>query len=174
MKKLIKMNPRHILCLSLITALGLSLLPFAAGAADDELAGTYKLLSSTRKVLDTGEVLDTFGNHPTGFIMFDKEGRMLALIVRDDRPKPASIGKATPEQQAALYRSMLAYGGTYKFDGKSLENHIDISWNELWTDTTQIRDIRKEGDKLIFTTRPAPFSGDGKMSVVTLLWEKVK
>jgi len=69
---------------------------------------------------------------------------------------------------------MLAYGGTYKFDGKSMEHHIDISWNEWWTGTTVIRDVRKEGDKLIYTTRPAPFSGDGKMSVTTLIYEKVK
>ena len=106
--------------------------------------------------------------------MYGKDGRMLVLIVRDDRPKPASIEKATPEQQAALLLSMTAYGGTYKFDGKSIEHHIDISWNEVWTGTTQIRDIRKEGDKLIYTTRPALFVPDRKMSVVTLIWEKVK
>jgi hypothetical protein len=37
-----------------------------------------------------------------------------------------------------------------------------------------IRDIKKEGDRLVYTTKPAPFSGDGKMSVTTLAWEKVK
>ena len=146
---------------------------FAAFAAE-ELTGTYRLVSSTRKVLDTGDVINTYGKQPTGYIMYGKEGRLLAFIVRDDRPKPQSIEKATTEQQAALFRSMLAYGGTYTFDGKSVQHHIDISWNELWTGTTQIRDIRKEGDKLIYTTRPAPFSSDGKMSIVTLIWEKVK
>ena len=99
---------------------------------------------------------------------------MLVLVIKDDRPKPASIQKATPEQQAALFRSMLAYGGTYKFDGTRIEHHIDISWNELLTGTTVIRDVRKEGDKLIYTTHPAPSAGDGKMSVTTLIWEKVK
>ena len=33
---------------------------------------------------------------------------------------------------------------------------------------------KRHADKLIYTTRPAPFSGDGKMSVVTVVWEKVK
>ena len=69
---------------------------------------------------------------------------------------------------------MLAYGGTYKFDGNKVEHHIDISWNEVWTGTTVIRDLKKEGDKLVYTSRAAPFSSDGKMSVVTLVWEKVK
>ncbi len=46
--------------------------------------------------------------------------------------------------------------------------------NEVWTGTTQIRDVKKEGDQLIYTTRPAPITGDGKMSFGTLVWEKVK
>ena len=69
---------------------------------------------------------------------------------------------------------MLAYGGTYKFDGNKVQHQIDISWNEVWTGTTVIRDIKIDGEKLVHTTRPAPFSGDGKMSVVTLVWQKVK
>jgi hypothetical protein len=44
----------------------------------------------------------------------------------------------------------------------------------IWTGTTVIRDLTRDGDKLIYTTRPAPFSGDGKMSVVTVVWERVK
>ena len=32
----------------------ISVFPFASAAADDELAGTYNLVSSTRKLLDTG------------------------------------------------------------------------------------------------------------------------
>jgi hypothetical protein len=54
---------------------------------------------------------------------------------------------------------MLAYSGTYKFDGKTIEHHIDLSWNQIWSGTTQVRDIKKDGDRLIYTTRPAPKSG---------------
>ena len=42
----------------------------------------------------------------------------------------------------------------------------------MWTGTTVIRDIQRDGDKLIYTTRPAPFAADGKMSVLTLVWQK--
>ena len=69
---------------------------------------------------------------------------------------------------------MLAYAGTYKFSGTQVEHHIDASWNEIWTGTTQIRDIRKDGERLVFTTKPAPFPRDGKMSINTLVWELVK
>ena len=148
-------------------------LPFSAIAADEELVGTYKLISSTRKIVDTGEVLDTWGKNPKGFITYGKDGRMLALVVYSERPKP-EIGKTTDQERAELFRTMLAYGGTYRFDGNKVEHHIDISWNDVWTGTTVIRDLKKEGDKLVYTARPAPFFQDGKMSVVTVVWEKVK
>jgi Lipocalin-like domain len=101
-----------------------------------------------------------------------RDGRFLGLITLDGRAKPESVVAMTDQQRADLFRSMLAYGGTYTFDGSKVEHHIDISRNEVWTGTTVIRDIRKEGDKLIYTTRPAPFSSDGKMSVVTAVFEK--
>ena len=55
------------------------------------LTGTYRLISSTRKILDTGEVLNTWGKNPKGFITYGKDRRMLVLIVRDDRPKPGEL-----------------------------------------------------------------------------------
>jgi hypothetical protein len=133
------------------------------------LAGSYKLVSSTRKVLDTGEVSDTF------YIIYTPNGRMLVLIVFDqnDRPTPDSGAAPTDEQAPKLFRTMQAYGGTYEFDGRTVKHHIDMSWNQTWAGTTQIRDAQQDGDKLIYTTRPYPFPADGKMSVVTVVWQKV-
>jgi hypothetical protein len=37
-----------------------------------------------------------------------------------------------------------------------------------------IRELKREGDKLVYSSPAAPFSGDGRMSVVTLVWEKVQ
>src|SRR5262245_63379445 len=158
----------------LMLAATIAALPSSTIASDDELAGTYKLISSTRKILDTGEVLDTWGKNPKGFIMYGKDGRMLVLIVRRDRPKPEGIDKITDQQRADLHRSMTAYGGTYKFDGKRVEYNIDISWNELFTGTTLVRQITKDDDRLTYTSPPARFSGDGRMSQNTLVWEKVE
>jgi hypothetical protein len=158
----------------LMLAATIATLPLSTVAADEELAGTYRLISSTRKILDTGEVVDTWGKNPKGFIIYGKDGRMLVLIVRSDRPKLDSLEKMTDQQRADLFRSMSAYGGTYKFDGKRVEHNIDISWNEVWTGTTVVREITKDGDRLMYRSPAAPFSRDGKMSVVTLVWEKVK
>src|SRR5262245_6575431 len=127
-----------------------------------------------RHELDTGKCLKTCGKNPNGFIIYGKDGRMLVLIVRRDRPKPESVDKITDQQRADLHRSMTAYGGTYKFDGKRVEHNIDISWNEVFTGTTLVREITKDGDRLMYTSPPARLSGDGRMSQNTLVWEKVK
>ena len=105
---------------------------FSIDASADEfsLAGTYKLISSTRKNLDTGEIVDTFGKHPSGYINYGADGRMLVLIVSDENDRP-TLGGAPPtaEQSANLFRTMVSYGGTYEFDGHTVKHHIDISWN---------------------------------------------
>ena len=162
---------RKLISLSALAVASISLSTFAAA---DELNGTYKMISAKRQIVDTGEVTDAYGGpHPNGTIIYGRDGRFLALVTFDGRAKPESILTMTDQQRADLFRSMLAYGGTYSFDGAKVEHHIDISWNEVWTGTTVIRDIKKEGDKLIYTTRPAPFSSDGKMSVVTVVFKKI-
>jgi Lipocalin-like domain len=146
----------------------------AASASEESIVGTYRLISSQRLITDTGEKEDSYGKNPTGFITYGSDGRMMAIITFSNRSKPESLDKLTDPQRAELFRSMLAYAGTYKFSGNQVEHHIDASWNEIWTGTTQIRDIKKEGERLVFTTKPAPFPRDGKMSINTLVWEKVK
>jgi lipocalin-like protein len=149
-------------------------LAFSPAAAQEDLTGTYKLISSKRRIVETGEVLDTWGKNPKGFITYGKDGRMLVLIVTEDRPRPESVEKITDQQRAQLFRTMTAYGGTYEFDGRTVQHHIDISWNEVWTGTTVVRELKKEGNKLVYSSPAAPFSGDGRMSLVTLVWEKVE
>lgn len=127
-------------------AAAVATLPFSAVAADDELVGTYKLVSEQRNIVDTGEIVSM---DSLGYISYGKDGRMLVLIVRRPRPQPESIDKITDQQRVELFRTMTAYGGTYSFDRNMVEHHIDISWNEARTGTTLIRDFKREGDKLI-------------------------
>ena len=142
-----------------------------ATAAEDELYGTYALVHTTFKLVDTGQE-ETIPNE-RGFITYTKEGRMFVIIARGERPKPESLSKMSDQERADLFRSMTAYTGKFKFDGKAVEHDIDISWNEVWTGTKQIRYARKEGNRIILTTPKAPRPIDGKMSETTLIWEKV-
>ncbi len=143
-------------------------------AAQESLEGTWKLVSSKRTNLATGTTTDSLGPNPQGFITYGRDGRMMVLITRTGRPRAESIDKMTDQQRNKLFSSMIAYAGTYKFDGKTIEHHIEISWNELWSGTVQVRDVKKDGDRLIYTTRPAPSPIDGSMGYATLVWEKLK
>jgi len=138
---------------------------------EDELVGTFKLIETKLTLLDTGE---TISKNDTGFVTYGRDGRMMAMLRRDGRPKPSSIEKATDQECLELFRSMVAYGGTYTFNGRTIEHHIDISLNETWTGTTQVRDVTRDGSKLILSTRPAPSPFDGKLVSATLTWEKVR
>ena len=143
----------------------------SATAAEGDLAGTYKLISTTETMLETGQAV--LMKH-RGSIMYGRDGRMMVVIVTGDRPKPASIETITDQERVELFRSMVACGGTYKFDGKTIEHHIDVSSNEVWTGTSQVRDVKREGGRLILITRPAPDPFNGKMASATLVWEKVE
>jgi len=70
----------------LILAAAIATLPLAAVAAGDQLSGTYRLVSSTRTILDTGEVKDTYGKHPKGFIMYGNDGRFLVQVIWERDP----------------------------------------------------------------------------------------
>jgi Lipocalin-like domain len=141
-------------------------------AADEEIYGTYRLISTSQRVLETGEIVTLAKEQ--GFITYGRDGRMMVLITRGDRPKPESFEKMTDQHRIDLFRSMTAYAGTFKFDGKTLEHHVDISSDEMWTGTTQFRDVKRDGERLSISTRPIPSPRDGRISVTTLVWEKVK
>jgi hypothetical protein len=157
----------------IILAFALSTLPFCAVLAADELPGTYKLVSSTRTIIETGQVEDSYGKHPSGYIMYGTDGRMLVLITHEGRPKPSRTDM-TDKDRADQYRTLNAYGGTYTFHGDWIEHHIDIAANETRVGSSEIREVKRDGNRLIYTTKPQPFSADGKISVITLVWEKMK
>jgi hypothetical protein len=147
-------------------------LPFSASAAESDLYGTYRLVSTVTQMVDTGQIQTE--TNESGFITYGSDGRMSVLIIRGNRPKPESLAKMTDQQRADLFRTMVAYAGTYKFDGETVEHHIDISANEISTGTINRRMVKREGDRITLTTPPSPRVMDGKMTIMSLVFEKVK
>jgi hypothetical protein len=154
--------------LLILTAL---LNPLPALATGTELAGTYRLISSSTRHLDTGD--DVADENVKGSIMYGADGRMLVLITYGDRPKAESSAKLTDHQRVQLFRTMLSYGGSYEFDGKTVTHHVDICSDEVRCGTSFARDVTVDGDRLTYTTRPQPSPIDGKMIVITLVWQKL-
>jgi hypothetical protein len=115
------MKRRHILSLSVATALGLTLLPGSALAQQkslkEQLVGTWTVVSWDQVTKD-GSKLQRFGANPKGVHVFDANGRYVVMFARPDLPKIASSDpmKTTPEENKAVMEGTIAYYGTYTVD----------------------------------------------------------
>jgi hypothetical protein len=157
----------------ILAAFAVGIVPaWQAVAADVSISGTYRLVREQRTIVDTNEVIP--GTGAKGYITYGDDGHMMVLIVRQPRPRPEGAEKITDQQRVDLLRTMTAYAGTYKFDGSTIEHSIELSMNEVWSGTKQVRSVKRDGDHLIYSTPPFPFHTDGKMSINTLVWEKVQ
>jgi hypothetical protein len=145
----------------------------ATALAADELYGTWWLVSFKRTTVDTGETTDMFGKSPKGMITFGGDGRVISLVTSDQRPN-VNVTKMTDQDRAELYKTMIAYAGTYTFDGKTLKIRVNVSWNESWNGIEQIRQARIEGNRLFISADPALGALDGKLRTSVFTWEKVQ
>jgi hypothetical protein len=168
------MSRHYVTLTSLVWAL-FTLQAAAPSLADDtdKLIGTWKLVSAVREELATGQKTNIYKETAIGFITYGADGRVMTINVDTPRPKPKGA-VATAEEAEALFRSMVAYAGTYTIRGNQIIHRPDASWNEAWTGTDQVREYKFAGERLILATSPSPNPFSGKMSVRTFVWEKIK
>ncbi len=152
--------------------LGLMLAAASSSAADrTPLIGVWKLLSYQTEFQDGSPVRATFGEHPLGYIVFTREGRMMALIQAEGR-KAAS----TDADRAALLSSVIAYTGKYRVNGNGWITTVDVAWNPAWVGTDQVRSFVLTGDRLTVTAmwQPAVNISGSPMARGVLEFERVK
>lgn len=151
---------------------GLLLALGASADRGEKLWGTWRLVAFTRTDA-AGHSGDVFGKEPRGYLTYGRDGRMFVVIVASDRPRPEDASRTTDLDRAQLFRTMIAYTGSYTFDGKDVVHHIEVSANEAWTGTEQVRHVKLEGRRLVLTTEPTPSAFDGKRDVRQLVFERV-
>jgi hypothetical protein len=147
----------------------------AASSVQQQLLGTWKLVSYVGEEIPSGARSDVMGPRPSGYVNYGRDGRMIVIIVGSDRRKPAGP-VATQEEAQALIRSMLAYAGTYTVDSRAntVTHHIDISWDQSRTGESHVRTYKLDGDRLTLTTQPSNDPATGRKTVRTVVWERVK
>jgi Lipocalin-like domain len=146
-------------------------LPMNAGSSD-ALIGTWKLISFVQEVAETGERSHAMGPHPDGYLSYAKDGRMSMIAVEADRIRPREAVPSAAER-AQLYDTLAAYAGTYTVEGNTVIHHVDISWNDGWTGTDQVRFFTLDGGTLTIKSTPTKSPGDGREVVWTAVWQKV-
>jgi hypothetical protein len=157
------MNPAVVAALMLLSA---------GADGPEKLWGTWRLVAFTR-VDAAGHSTDVFGKDPRGYITYGSDGRMSVVIVKPGRPRSEDASKTTDAERVELFKTLIAYAGAYTFDGENVVHHIDVSANEAWTGTDQIRHVKFDGRRLILTTDPTASAFDGKVDVRVLTFEKL-
>jgi hypothetical protein len=156
----------------LLAALGTLCLSALARSDSDPLIGTWRLKSFVREVAGTGERYNQLGDHPDGYLTYSPDGRMLALFVSDEQPRPQK--DPSDDERIKLHKSMLAYGGTYSLSPGRIVHHIDIEWDGRRIGTDQVRFYAIDGDTLTIKTEPNKSPVDGREGVGILTFDRVK
>jgi len=66
---------------------------------------------------------------------------------------------------------MLAYSGLYRVDANKIVIAVDISWDEAWVGTEQVRFFKLEDDRLHIEALPQPYANfGGKVMRGILTW----
>jgi hypothetical protein len=147
-----------------VAALGVN---SSSWGAEPNVVGNWKLVSFVSEELATGKKTALLGEHPKGYLIYTPQGRMMAVIVHETRSPPK-----VDEDRINLHKYMYAYSGRYTVEGDKVVHHVDISWNESWTDTDQVRFVKLEGDSLTIKTATQKNAMTGIDNIAVLVWER--
>ena len=165
------MNFRHVLSLSVATALGLVLLPGSALAQQkplkEQLAGTWTIISNDNVAPD-GTKRQLFGPNPKGILVLAANGQYAQIIVLPGRPnfKVNNRLEGTPEENKAAVHGTTATFGTWSVDEANktltIRNEGGMFPNQAGTESK--RTLILQGDQLR-VSNPTPASGGKSESV---------
>jgi hypothetical protein len=138
----------------------------------DLILGSWRMKSWVTTDVATGERRDALGQNVRGFAVYTPE-RVMFLILKNDR-KPPERSPPSDEEKIALYDTMFAYSGSYTVESDRVIHHVDMSWNEAWSGTEQVRYGALDDHTLTYTTAPAKNPFDGREVTHEATFEREK
>lgn len=160
-------------CAPLSAALALASAP--AWPAEAAIVGTWRLVSMTTRDAATGKQTDVWGERPLGYLSYTPSGRMSAVVAKAGRKISAdSAGRASPEEQAALFRESFGYAGRYTVTEDGVVHHVEVASDPTWIGNDQRRLTRMEGNRLTVTSPPVASAASAEPQAFVLVWERVE
>ena len=132
------------------------------------LVGLWRLVSFRREYQGTGEREYPMGETPTGYILFQPDGRMAVVITGEGRKTPT-----TDQDRAGLFKSLVAYTGPYRVDGAKWITTVEVSANPAAVRTEQPRAFEISGDGLQEMTAWAA-QPDNRMARFVITYQRAK
>ncbi|RWA75733.1 MAG: hypothetical protein EOQ28_08820 [Mesorhizobium sp.] len=138
----------------------------------DLLLGSWKMTSWMTRDVATGERREALGQDPQGIVIYMPE-RVIFFILKNNRKRPERL-PPSDQEKIALFESMFAYSGSYTVEPDRVVHHVDMSWNEAWSGTEQVRFCSVDEHTLSYTSPPSqnPFDGREIVHEVTYVREK--
>ena len=139
----------------------------------DRIVGTWRLVSTEETLNDgTTRPFPVFGPRGRGFLMYQRDGYMCAVITNPDRLKSAAPAHATREEKAAAADGTFSYCGRYEIDVKqeTIVHLPEVASVPGFVGSRQIRPYCFEDGRLIFSDleKDDPLVASWKIE-----WEKV-
>jgi hypothetical protein len=157
-----------------VVTLGAAFPSISIAQSKNDLVGTWKLVSVSY-VMPNGQTnKEPYGPHPTGFITYTADDRMMATIAFDGR-KPLSVNDfitAPAEERAQAFATFVAYAGRYTFTGDKVIHHVEVASLQNLVHTDQVRLVILQGDKLTLSTLSSPVGGVSHNA--ELVFERIK
>ncbi len=130
-----------------------------------QLVGVWDLVSYEDH-RPNGEVLQRWGQHPSGVLTYSASGRMAVQFMRDPRPTFAAgrvwgrdnqtlLPTASAAEIRDAYAGYYAYFGTYDVDerARAVTHHIKSSLRSHEVGTDNVRPFELAGDRLVSGSR---------------------
>jgi hypothetical protein len=137
--------------------------------ADDSgaLVGMWRLVEMVNVREDGTTTASKFGPHPTGYIVYDRAGRMAVQIMVDPTFRDAEHSRV--EESKAAFEGYLAYAGTYAYDPvrRVVTHHVEMSDYPPFVGRTLSREVRLDGDRVVLLTEPG-------QTRTRLTWERLR
>ena len=136
----------------------------------DLLLGSWRMASWVTRDVVTGGRQDALGQNPRGIVVYTPE-RVTFLIMKNNRARPEQL-PPSDEEKIALFDTMFAYSGSYTVESDRVVHHVDLSWNEAWSGTDQVRFCKVDEQTLTYSSTPSKNPFDGREVVHEVTYER--
>jgi hypothetical protein len=124
------------------------------------IIGTWKLVAAAARDRSGNPLPTPYGGKGMGRVMFNADGRMMAVTC-DGRP----------ELPAGTSRAYSSYCGNYRFDGSRLVTRVDAASDPTRIGSDQMREVSFAGDRMIL--KPPPRRTEAGEEYRELTWERI-
>jgi hypothetical protein len=135
------------------------------------IVGTWSLQSFTERDVGTDALSFPMGRRPKATVIYTASGHVATIFTATGREAPAGP-RASDAEAAQLYRTMVAFAGRYEIHGDELIYHPEISWNEAWNGTRQVRYLEISEGLLRIRSAPAASALVNTLTEMNMTWSR--